>query len=210
MRRFALLLILPAVSLAGCNVSKGSGGDNVSMSTDDNGQISMNLPFAKANVKLPGVRLAQGRVRHRRREADARLDHARVQHGCRRQGRDDPRRLRCAEVAGRGPRVLPRPVQAKGRTRRRNPGTRSPARRRKATRSSLPWSLRGRPQPERSRSSRRTDIRQAKGRKFPPGPRKCRDAIPLPASRRRPSAWRRLSPSALRLPSPWRPWAPPA
>jgi len=60
MSRFALLLILPAVSLAGCNVSKGSGGDNVSMSTDDNGQISMNLPFAKANVKLPASVLHKG------------------------------------------------------------------------------------------------------------------------------------------------------
>jgi hypothetical protein len=60
MTRFALLAIVPTLSLAACNVSKGDGGDNVSIKADDSGRVSMNLPFAKADVKLPEGALAKG------------------------------------------------------------------------------------------------------------------------------------------------------
>ena len=60
MPRSALLWLLPVVALAACNVSKGTGGDNVSIKTDDSGQLSVNLPFGKADVKLPKGVLAKG------------------------------------------------------------------------------------------------------------------------------------------------------
>ena len=60
MTRFAPALIVPLMCLAACNVAKGDGGDNVSIRTDDNGQVSMNLPFAKADVKLPPSALQKG------------------------------------------------------------------------------------------------------------------------------------------------------
>jgi hypothetical protein len=60
MARSALLWLVPVMSLAACNVSKGSGGDNVSIKTDDSGQLSVNLPFGKADVKLPAGALAKG------------------------------------------------------------------------------------------------------------------------------------------------------
>ena len=60
MIRPALVLIVPMVALAACNVSKGDGGDNVSIKTDDSGQLSVNLPFGKADVKLAKGVLAKG------------------------------------------------------------------------------------------------------------------------------------------------------
>lgn len=76
MNRAALLLALSFVILAACNVSKGDGGSNVTINADDGGNVSMNLPFAKANVKLPsgafdeahfdmdGVKLMPGATLH--------------------------------------------------------------------------------------------------------------------------------------------------
>jgi hypothetical protein len=77
MTRFALLLLVPAVSLAACHVSRGDGtGDNVTMSADSSGNVSFNLPFAKGGVKLPasaiessnfdidGVKLMPGATMH--------------------------------------------------------------------------------------------------------------------------------------------------
>jgi hypothetical protein len=60
MTRSALLAVLPILALAACNVSKGDGGDNVSINADDSGHVSMNLPFAKADMKLPEGALAKG------------------------------------------------------------------------------------------------------------------------------------------------------
>lgn len=60
MPRLTFVLLVPAIGLAACNVSKGSGGDNVSIKADDSGQVSLNLPFAKANVKLPASAIHSG------------------------------------------------------------------------------------------------------------------------------------------------------
>ncbi|MBV9527449.1 hypothetical protein [Sphingomonas sp.] len=77
MIRFALLLLVPAVSLAACNVSRGDGdAENVTMKADASGNVSFNLPFAKGDVKLPegairssdfdidGVKLMPGATMH--------------------------------------------------------------------------------------------------------------------------------------------------
>ena len=55
MPRSALALLLPMICLSACHVSKssGDGGDNVSIKADDSGQVSLKLPFANADVKLP-------------------------------------------------------------------------------------------------------------------------------------------------------------
>lgn len=54
MTRRSLLLLVPALSLAACHVSKNDGNDgNVTMKADSSGNVSFNLPFAKGDVKLP-------------------------------------------------------------------------------------------------------------------------------------------------------------
>jgi hypothetical protein len=61
MTRSAFLLILPL--LAGCNVhSKNPANDdgNVTISTDGNGQVAFNLPFAKGDIKLPASMMHNG------------------------------------------------------------------------------------------------------------------------------------------------------
>ena len=77
MTRSVLLLLVPAVLLAACHVSRNNGdSDNVAMKADDNGNVSFNFPFAKGDVKLPagaiqesnfdidGVRLMPGATMH--------------------------------------------------------------------------------------------------------------------------------------------------
>lgn len=54
MTRLALLLLVPAISLAACHVSRNDAdADNVTMKADSSGNVSFNLPFAKGDVKLP-------------------------------------------------------------------------------------------------------------------------------------------------------------
>lgn len=61
MTRSALLLLLPL--LAACNVhskNPAEGNENVSISADENGQVSFNVPFASGQVKLPEGAMKSG------------------------------------------------------------------------------------------------------------------------------------------------------
>ena len=61
MKNAALFLILPL--LAGCNVERkdaAKGDENVLINGDGNGQVSFDLPFAKGEVKLPGMMMHGG------------------------------------------------------------------------------------------------------------------------------------------------------
>ena len=63
MKSLALLVLLPLV--AGCNVhSKNPDGDsdNVSIHSDEGGNVSFDLPFAKGQVKLPSSFMHEGDV----------------------------------------------------------------------------------------------------------------------------------------------------
>jgi hypothetical protein len=63
MKSFGYLALLPLV--AGCNVhtNKPDGdNDNVSIHSDEGGNISFNLPFAKGQVKLPSSFMHGGNV----------------------------------------------------------------------------------------------------------------------------------------------------
>ena len=53
MGRSALPCLLPVLLLGACHASSGSNGDNVSINTADNGELSVKLPFGQAAVKLP-------------------------------------------------------------------------------------------------------------------------------------------------------------
>ena len=74
MKSLAYLALLPLV--AGCNVhtkSPDGDNDNVSIHSDQGGNVSFDLPFAKGQVKLPSTKnifeqLAFGfdRILHRR------------------------------------------------------------------------------------------------------------------------------------------------
>ena len=61
MKYAALMLVLPL--LAACNVEHkdaAKGDDNVQINGDGNGQVSFDLPFAKGEVKIPGMNMDGG------------------------------------------------------------------------------------------------------------------------------------------------------
>lgn len=59
MNRSAILFLLPLV--AGCNVrSANSSDDNVSIEANGNGDVALNFPFAKAQIKLPPSVIQKG------------------------------------------------------------------------------------------------------------------------------------------------------
>ena len=63
MARFAFFLAVPL--LAGCNVHSNRAdhdGDKVSIHSDDGGNVSFDLPFAKGQVKLPESFMHEGDV----------------------------------------------------------------------------------------------------------------------------------------------------
>lgn len=61
MTRLALLILVPAVALAGCHVSRNDGNsDNVTIKADEDGNVSFNVPFVNGNVKLPEGALQGG------------------------------------------------------------------------------------------------------------------------------------------------------
>lgn len=59
MNRSALLILLPL--LAGCNVrSNNSSDDNVTIDANGNGDVALNFPFAKGELKLPSSVIHKG------------------------------------------------------------------------------------------------------------------------------------------------------
>jgi hypothetical protein len=62
MTRFALLLLVPLV--AGCDIhaNKDRDNDNVTIHSDQSGNVSFNFPFAKGQVKLPESWMHGGNV----------------------------------------------------------------------------------------------------------------------------------------------------
>jgi hypothetical protein len=61
MNRSAIFLLLPF--LAACNVhskNPANGDENVSISADENGHVSFNLPIAQGQVKLPQSFMTHG------------------------------------------------------------------------------------------------------------------------------------------------------
>lgn len=63
MNRSALFLLVPL--LAGCNVhssDRADGDDKVSIRSDNSGNVSFDLPFAKGQVKVPSSFLHGGNV----------------------------------------------------------------------------------------------------------------------------------------------------
>jgi len=62
-RSLVFLAALPL--LAGCDVHAKHGADgdeNVSLSADQNGQVSFNFPFANGNIKLPASMMHEGKI----------------------------------------------------------------------------------------------------------------------------------------------------
>lgn len=64
MTRSALALLLPALSLGACHISKNGADtdDNVSVKASDNGSVSFNLPFAKGEVQIPRRAFENGQL----------------------------------------------------------------------------------------------------------------------------------------------------
>jgi hypothetical protein len=63
MNRLVLFMIVPL--LAGCNVhSKNPANDdeNVSITADDSGHVSFNLPIAEGNLKIPSLMMHHGNI----------------------------------------------------------------------------------------------------------------------------------------------------
>ena len=63
MNRFALVMLVPL--LAGCNVhskNPAQGDENVSIHTDESGNVAFNLPIAEGQLKIPASFMHNGVV----------------------------------------------------------------------------------------------------------------------------------------------------
>ena len=136
MRCAALLMLLPL--LAGCNVhskNPANGDENVSIHADESGHIEFNLPVAEGKLKVPAAMMHNG---------DFDIDGVKLMPGSAvtgfsvlagDKGANVTDGVQGARIGGRSALLLRRPVRGSRASRRRCPGTRSPARRRTEARS---------------------------------------------------------------------------